>query len=176
MGEQWLFLAQNCTDLGGHLPTWRPRPGAPPVSFWLKTWIWQGHDLGSRMATWAKDPKRWHRAMGKTAWRRACCLFYPLYFLSSWKKRLCHWPQNVWLFHDKWSCMLLQYVGKRIGILHLGIQFECFAGYSEGKFICCSGYFKAFSKIWHPCTVNAQHWALTHHLISTVADLRRYSD
>ena len=22
----------------------------PPVSFWLKTWIWQGHHLGSRMA------------------------------------------------------------------------------------------------------------------------------
>ena len=36
--------------VGGHLPTWRPRPGAPPVSFWLKTWIWQGHHLGSRMA------------------------------------------------------------------------------------------------------------------------------
>ena len=24
--------------------------GAPPVSFWLKTWIWQGHHLGSGMA------------------------------------------------------------------------------------------------------------------------------
>ena len=36
--------------LGGHLPTWRPCPGVPPVSFWLKTWIWQGHHLGSRMA------------------------------------------------------------------------------------------------------------------------------
>jgi hypothetical protein len=28
-------------------PTWRPRPDAPPVTFWLKTWIWQGHHLGS---------------------------------------------------------------------------------------------------------------------------------
>ena len=49
-GRKRLFLAQNCADLGGHLPTWRPRPGAPPVSFGLKTWIWQGHHLGSRMA------------------------------------------------------------------------------------------------------------------------------
>ena len=44
------FLAQNCADLGGHLPTWRHRPGPPPVSLWLKTWIWQGHHLGSRVA------------------------------------------------------------------------------------------------------------------------------
>ena len=50
LGEKWLFLAQNCADLGGHLPTWRPRPGPPPLSFWLKTWIWQGHHLGSKMA------------------------------------------------------------------------------------------------------------------------------
>ena len=50
LGEKWLFLAQNCADLGGNLQTWRPRPVAPPVSFWLKTWIWQGHHLGSRMA------------------------------------------------------------------------------------------------------------------------------
>ena len=50
LGEKWLFLAQNCADLGGHLPTWRPRPGPPPASFWLKTWIWQGHHLGSKMA------------------------------------------------------------------------------------------------------------------------------
>ena len=49
-GEKGLFLAQNCADLGGHLPTWRPRPGAPPVNFGLKTWIWQGHHLGSRLA------------------------------------------------------------------------------------------------------------------------------
>ena len=45
-----LFPGTKCAVLGGHLPTWRPRPGAPPVSFWLKTWIWQGHHLGSRMA------------------------------------------------------------------------------------------------------------------------------
>ena len=75
LGEKWLFLAHDCADLGGHLPTWRHRPGPPPVSFWLKTWIWQGHHLGSRMATRAKDPKRWDGAMAKTAWRRvvACC-------------------------------------------------------------------------------------------------------
>ena len=68
-GRKWLFLAQNCSDLGGHLPTWRPRPGAPPVSFWLKTWIWQGHHLGSKMATSTKDPTRWDGAMAKTARR-----------------------------------------------------------------------------------------------------------
>ena len=77
--KKWLFLAQNCADLGGHLPTWRPRPGPPPVSFWLKTWIWQGHHLGSKMATWANDPRRWDGAMAKTARRSvvvvvvACC-------------------------------------------------------------------------------------------------------
>ena len=27
LGEKWLFLAKNCADLGGHLPTWRHRPG-----------------------------------------------------------------------------------------------------------------------------------------------------
>ena len=73
-GRKGLFLAQNNADLGGHLPTWRHRPGPPLVSFWLKTWIWQGHHLGSKMATWANDPKRWHGAMAKTARRRvACC-------------------------------------------------------------------------------------------------------
>ena len=74
--EKWLFLAQKCADLEGHLPTSRDRPGAPPVSFWLKPWIWQGHHLGSQMATWAKDPKRWDGAMAKKARRRvvvACC-------------------------------------------------------------------------------------------------------
>ena len=45
-----LFWGTKCAVLGGHLPTSRPRPGAPPVSFWLKTWIWQGHHLGNRMA------------------------------------------------------------------------------------------------------------------------------
>ena len=34
----------------GHLLTWRHRPGPPPVNFWLKTWIWQGHYLSTRMA------------------------------------------------------------------------------------------------------------------------------
>ena len=75
-GRKWLFLAQNSADWGGHLPTWRHRPGPPPVSFWLKTWIWQRHHLGSKMATWANDPKRWDGAMAKTARRRvvACLL------------------------------------------------------------------------------------------------------
>ena len=45
-----LFWGTKCAVLGGHLPTWFPRPGAPLVSFWLKTSIWQGHHLGSRMA------------------------------------------------------------------------------------------------------------------------------
>ena len=26
LGEEWLFWAQNCADLGGHLPARRPRP------------------------------------------------------------------------------------------------------------------------------------------------------
>ena len=50
LGEKWLLLAQNCANPGGHLLTWRHRPGPPPVSFWLKTGIWQGHHLGSKMA------------------------------------------------------------------------------------------------------------------------------
>ena len=49
-GQKRLFWGTKCAVLGGHLPTWRPQPGAPPVSFWFKTWIWQGHHLGSRMA------------------------------------------------------------------------------------------------------------------------------
>ena len=77
-GRKWLFLAQSCADLGGHLPTWRHRPGPPPVSFWLKTWIWQGHHLGSRMAKGQSGPRRWEGAMAKTARRRvvvvACLL------------------------------------------------------------------------------------------------------
>ena len=28
---------------GGGLVVWRLRRRAPLVSFWLKTWIWQGH-------------------------------------------------------------------------------------------------------------------------------------
>ena len=69
------FWPKKCADLGGHLPTWRHRPGPPPLSFELKTWIWQGHHLGSKMATWGNDPKRWRGAMAKTARRRlvACC-------------------------------------------------------------------------------------------------------
>ena len=35
---------------GGHLLTWHLHSGAPSVSFWLKTWIWQGHCVGSGMA------------------------------------------------------------------------------------------------------------------------------
>ena len=68
LSEKWLFLAQNCADLGGHLPTWRPRPGPPAVSFWLKTWIWQGHHLGSKMAKVEPSPRHWEGAMVKTEW------------------------------------------------------------------------------------------------------------
>ena len=74
LGEKWLFLAQNCTDLGGHLPNGHHLPGPPPVTFKLKTWIWQGHHVGSKMATWATDPKRWDGAMAKMAWRHALLL------------------------------------------------------------------------------------------------------
>ena len=47
-----LFWAKNgCFwPKTAQLPTWRHRPGPPPVSLWLKTWIWQGHHLGSRVA------------------------------------------------------------------------------------------------------------------------------
>ena len=48
--KKMLFWGTKCAVLGGHLPAWRPRPRAPPVSFWLKARIWQGHHLGSRMA------------------------------------------------------------------------------------------------------------------------------
>ena len=58
----------------GTSPSWRPRPGMPPVSFWLKTWIWQGHHLGNRMAKVESSPKRWNGAMAKTERRSACCL------------------------------------------------------------------------------------------------------
>ena len=50
LGQKRLFWGQKCAVLGGHLQTWHPRPGAPLVSFCPKTWIWQGHHLGSRMA------------------------------------------------------------------------------------------------------------------------------
>ena len=68
LGEKWLFLAQNGADLGGHPPTWRTRPGPPPVSLWLKTWIRQGHQLGSRMAKVESSPRRREGAMAKTEW------------------------------------------------------------------------------------------------------------
>ena len=50
-GQLWAkkgcFGAQNAQFWEG---TSRAAPPAPPVSFWLKTGIWQGHHLGSRMA------------------------------------------------------------------------------------------------------------------------------
>ena len=51
LGQKMLFWGTKCVVLGGHLPTWRPCPGAAAVSFWLKTWIWQGHHLGYEIAT-----------------------------------------------------------------------------------------------------------------------------
>ena len=66
LGKKCLFLAQNCADLGGHLPTWRHRPGPPPLIFLLKTCIWQGNHIGTRMAKVESSPRRWEGAMGKT--------------------------------------------------------------------------------------------------------------
>ena len=68
LGQKRPFWGTKCAVLGGHLPTWRPRPGPPPVSFWLKTWIWQGHHLGSKMAKVGSSPRRWEGAMAKTEW------------------------------------------------------------------------------------------------------------
>ena len=62
------FWPKTAQILGGLLPTWRPRPGPPPVSFWLKTWIWQGHHLGSGMAKVESSPRRWEGAMAQTEW------------------------------------------------------------------------------------------------------------
>ena len=62
------FLAQNYGDLGGHLLTWRSRPGPPLVSFRLKTWIWQRHQLGFRMAKVESSPRRLEEANAKTEW------------------------------------------------------------------------------------------------------------
>ena len=45
-----VFLAPNNADLGGHLSTWGMNPGAPSISFWLKSWIWQSHHVSSKMA------------------------------------------------------------------------------------------------------------------------------
>ena len=48
-GEKWLLLAQNCADLGGHLPTWRPRPVARPGEFLAQNLdLGKGHHLGSK--------------------------------------------------------------------------------------------------------------------------------
>ena len=58
LGQKRMFWGTKCAGLGGDLPTWRPRPRAPPVSSWLKTWIWQGHHLGNRMARLGKDPRQ----------------------------------------------------------------------------------------------------------------------
>ena len=65
--ENGPFLDQQWVK-NWHLPTWRPRPGPPPVSFWLKPWIWQGHHLGSRMAKVESSPRRWEGAVAKTEW------------------------------------------------------------------------------------------------------------
>ena len=45
-----VFGAQNAQFWEGTCRLGNPRPGAPPVRFWLKTWIWPGHHLGFRMA------------------------------------------------------------------------------------------------------------------------------
>ena len=73
LAKNGCFWPKNSADLGGHLPTGRHCSGPPTLTFWLKTWICQGHHVGSTMATWANDPKRWDGAMAKTARRSACC-------------------------------------------------------------------------------------------------------
>ena len=72
-GPKMAVFGPKNTDLGGHLPTWRLCPGAPWASFWLKTWVWQGHHLGSRMARVEQSPKRWNRVRPNTERRVACC-------------------------------------------------------------------------------------------------------
>ena len=59
-------LGHKMRSFGGHPPTLCIRPGALAVSFWLKTWIWQGHHLGSRTARLGKDPKCGDGATAKT--------------------------------------------------------------------------------------------------------------
>ena len=79
-GFRGLFWAKNgclwhkLRRFGRAPPNLAPPPRAPPVSFWLKTWIWQGHHLGSRMAKVESSPRRWEGTMAKTARRRDCCL------------------------------------------------------------------------------------------------------
>ena len=49
-GRKKAALGHKMRSFGRAPPDLAPPTGAPPVSFWLKTWIWQGHHLGSRMA------------------------------------------------------------------------------------------------------------------------------
>ena len=61
-------MAQNCKDLRGHLPTWRHRPGPPPVNFTLKPRIEPENHAGSGMAISESSLKRREGAMAKTKW------------------------------------------------------------------------------------------------------------
>ena len=58
MGSKWAkntcFSIPNVAFLA---PFWAVPRTPPPVSFWLKTWIWQGHHLGSRMAKVESSPR-----------------------------------------------------------------------------------------------------------------------
>ena len=58
-GAQNAQFWEGTSRLGAPYPG-RPYPGvgAPPVIFWLKTWIWQGHHLGFRMARVEYNPER----------------------------------------------------------------------------------------------------------------------
>ena len=91
LGQKMLFRGTKCAVLRGHHPTWRPCPGAPPVSFWLKTWIWQGHHLGYRMARVEQSPKRWNGVIAKTERRSAsllvACLLVACLLLARFKGR-----------------------------------------------------------------------------------------
>ena len=44
-----VFWGTKCAALERHLQAVRTCPGAPPVSFGLKSWIWRGHHRGNTM-------------------------------------------------------------------------------------------------------------------------------
>ena len=58
-------LGHKMCSFGRAPPHFAPRPAVRPVKFWLKTWIWQGHPLGCRMARSKKDTRRWDGVMAK---------------------------------------------------------------------------------------------------------------
>ena len=73
-GRKMAVSGPKLRRFGRAPPDLAPPPRAATGAF--KTWIWQGHHLGSRMAKVESGPRRWEGAMAKTARRRvvACCL------------------------------------------------------------------------------------------------------